>query len=105
MDCPGENPLAGPGFSTDQHRRVPPGIASNLLYLRPDGLALANNLREGALPGQSIGDALKFSSALAAYTGCACVRRMPLEVPGFAHAYAPAKRAGLLHPLKNISTM
>ncbi len=94
-----------PGFPKDKDRGIRTRVWLNLLNLRPDGLASAKNLLEGSLPGQSIGDGFKFSSALAPYTGGARHWPAPLEVAALTHAYPPNKRAGLSHALKNICTM
>src|SRR5947199_10349438 len=105
VDCLGEELFAGPGLPEDKHRRVAPGKTSNLLNLQPDGFASANNLREGALPGQSIGDLLKLNSALAPYPFGTRHWPTPLEIATLAHGYAPNKRASLSYSLKNFFTI
>src|SRR6266567_1104054 len=105
MDCSGENLFAGPRLSNDKDREIGTRVWLNLINLRPDGLASANNLAEKSLPGQSIGDSFKFRSGLTHYTGAACNWPTLLEVASPAHALPPDKRAALSHALKNICTI
>src|SRR5260370_15177867 len=69
MDCSGENLFAGPRLSKDKDRGIRTRVWLDLVNLRPDGLASANNLAEKFLRAQSIGDRFKFRSCLAPYTG------------------------------------